>query len=48
MSQAEVMMSHPLFQNTFILKWLKVANFADIIKNSTMFTETTFQDSKKV
>ena len=41
------MPSQPLFQNTFILRKTRVANFADIIKNLTIFTKTTFEDSKK-
>ena len=37
---------------TFISKYqflrsLRVANFADIIKNSTMFTKTTFEEKLK-
>ena len=40
------MPSQPLFQNTFILRKTRVANFADIIKNLTIFTKTTFEDSK--
>ena len=46
-SHTEVMTSSPLFQNIFISRRPRVANFADIIKNSTMFTETTSEDSKK-
>ena len=42
------MMSYPLFQNTFILRRLRVANFPDIIKISTMFIKKTFKDSNKV
>ena len=36
-SQTEFMTSQPLFENTF----------ADTIKNSTHFTKTSFDDSKK-
>ena len=46
-SWAEIMMSQPLFQNIFILRKPRVADFADIIKMATMFTKTTFKDSKK-
>ena len=42
------MVSQLLFQNTFILRRPRVANFADIIKMTTMFIETTFKDSKKL
>ena len=31
-----------------MLRRPKVANFADIINNSTMVIKTTFEDSKKV
>ena len=37
-----------LSQNAFILRRPKVANFADIIKISTMFNKKTFKDSKKI
>ena len=47
-SQTEVMTSQPLFQNTFILRKPRVANFDEIVKNSTIFTLRTFEDSKKV
>ena len=33
---------------TFILRRPRVANFADIIKITTMFIETIFEESKKV
>ena len=46
MSHTEVMTSSTLFQNIFISRRPRVANFADI-KNSTMFTKTTSEDSKK-
>ena len=42
------MTSSPLFQNIFILRRPRVANFADIIKNSTTVTKITFEDSKKL
>ena len=48
MSWTEVMTSLPSFQNTFILRKPRVANFADIIKTITMFIKTIFKDSKKV
>ena len=35
-------------QVTFILRKLKLANFADIIKIATIFIRTTFKDSNKV
>ena len=38
----------PLFQNNFILRKPRVANFADIIKIAIMFTKKAFKDSKKV
>ena len=36
------------FKITFILRRPTVANFVDIIKNSTMFMKTIFEDSKTV
>ena len=45
---AEVMTSQLLFQNTFLLRRPGVANFADIIKVSTIFIKPTFKDSLKV
>ena len=36
MSWTETMTSQPLFQNTFILRGPRVANFADIIKIATI------------
>ena len=42
------MTSKPLFQNVFILRSPRVANFADIIKISTMFIETTFNTQAKL
>ena len=41
-------MSLPLFQNIFILRRRRVANFSEIIKNFTMFNEITLEDSKKI
>ena len=41
------MTSWTLFQNNFILRRARAANFADIIKNFTMFMKTTFKDLKK-
>ena len=41
------MTSWTLFQNNFILRRARAANFADIIKNFTMFIKTTFKDLKK-
>ena len=38
------MTSQPLFQNIFILRRPKVANFADIVKIATMFIKRTFKD----
>ena len=43
-SWTEIMMSLSLFQNTFILKRPRAANFADIIKTATIFIKTTFKD----
>ena len=37
-----------IIQNTFILRKLRVASFAHIIKIATMFTNVTVRDSKKV
>ena len=37
-----------LFQNTFNLRRLDVANFADSIKIATIFFKTAFKGSKKV
>ena len=42
------MTSQTLFQNTFILRKLGVAIFADIIKIVTIFIRTIFKDSNKV
>ena len=36
-----------MFQNTFILRKARVANFADIIKFETMFIKATFKYLKK-
>ena len=47
-SWTETMISKPLFQNTFILRSPRVANFADITRIATMFIKTTFKDSKKL
>ena len=47
-SWTEIMTSYFLFQNTVILRKLRVANFAGIIKFATMFIEKTFKDSKKL
>ena len=46
-SRTGVMTSEPLFQNTFILRIPRVANFADIIKNSAILTKNIFEDSKE-
>ena len=46
-SQTEFMMSWPLFQNTFTLRWPRVSNFADTIKIATMFMKATFKNSEK-
>ena len=35
-SWTKIVTSRPLFQNTFILRMPRVANFADIIKIATM------------
>ena len=35
-----------IFQRTFILRTPKLASFADIIKIATMFSKTTFKDTK--
>ena len=37
-----------IFQNTFILRRLRLANFANIIKIATLFNKTIFKDRKKV
>ena len=37
-----------LFQNIFILRRPRAANFVDVIKIATMFIKTTFKDSKHV
>ena len=42
-SWTEIMTSQPLFQNTFILKRPRVANFTGIMKIATMFIKTTFK-----
>ena len=36
------------YDNTFILRRPRLANFAGIIKIATIFTKTTFKHSKKV
>ena len=36
------------FENIFILRRTRVANFSNIIKIATTFIKTTFRDSKKV
>ena len=36
-----------VFQNTFILRMPRVANFADITKVATIFIKTTFKHSQK-
>ena len=40
--------NYDIIAKTFILKRLRVGNFADIIKVTTMFIKKTFKDSKKV
>ena len=47
-SWTEIVTSSSQFQNTFILRTLRVTNFADIIKATTMFIKKIFIDSKKV
>ena len=47
-SWAEILTSEPLLQKSFILRKLRVANVADIIKISTMFLKKSFKDSNKV
>ena len=37
-----------LFQNTFILRRFRAANFANIVKIATMLIKTTSKDSVKV
>ena len=44
--QTEVMISQPLIQNTFILRWPRVAIFVDIIKFVTMFIKVIFKSEK--
>ena len=46
-SWTDIMTSQPLFQNTFILRWPRVAVFADFIKIITMFIKTIFKVPKK-
>ena len=48
MSWTEIMTPQPLFENSFILRRLRVADFANIIKIATMFIKTTFEVSKNV
>ena len=36
-----------IFQNTFILRRSRVANFTDIIKITNTYIKTTFKDSKE-
>ena len=40
--------NYDIIAKTFILKRLRVGNFADIIKITTMVIKKTFKDSKKV
>ena len=42
------MTSQPLYQNVLTLRKHTVANFADIVKISTMFITKTFKNSKKL
>ena len=42
------MRSKHLFQNIFILRWLRVANFADIIKIVTTVIKAILKDLKRV
>ena len=44
-SWIEIMTPKPFFQNSFILRRSREANFADIIKIATIFNKTTFKDS---
>ena len=37
----------PLFQNAFVLRRPRVANFSEIIKIATTFIKTTFKQSQK-
>ena len=48
MSWTEIMTPQPLFENSFILRRLRVADFANIIKIATMFIKTTYEVSKNV
>ena len=47
-SGAKLMTLQPLSQNIFILKRLRAASFADIIKIATIFIKSTFKDSRKI
>ena len=47
-SWTEIMTSQPLYQNVLTLRRHTVANFADIVKISTMFIKKTFKNSKKL
>ena len=44
----EMMTPWTLFQNNFVLRSARVANFAEIIEIATIFIKTTFKDSKKL
>ena len=46
MSQTEVLSSSRLFQNTFILGKPRVANFADIVKNSSFLLKKPLKTQK--
>ena len=48
MSLTEIMTSKPSFQNVFILRKHRVANFVNIIKIPVTFIKLTFKDSKKL
>ena len=48
MSWIEIMTSKPSFQNVFILRKHRVANFVNIIKIPVTFIKLTFKDSKKL
>ena len=47
MPWTEIIMSQPLFQNIFILRRPRVANFVDIIKIATTFIEIILKNSHK-
>ena len=47
-SWTKIMTSYPLFENTFILRRPRVANFAEIIRIAPIVIKGIFKDAKKL